>query len=235
MHKHELVALCHSRGLSFAVDPTNKDTFFARNHLRKLMGSQQAIAACTLQEVAGHSPSQALATELACEDAAAPGNKSDISTGQRETSAAARELETEQQTPSSGLTADALRVMAACTAASQKLQRDADLLLKQARLPGPTMLLEIERLRESSKHVAVRALSEAIVVRGLSTLVFDVEQHLLVLCIRLHQFRMPAIQTILLHIACSSCIRGCCTGDQSSRRGCSGVRNAPQRSYHASS
>ncbi|CAL5225247.1 g8038 [Coccomyxa viridis] len=90
---------CTELGIPFlmtahhAVDPTNKDTFFARNHLRKLMGSQQAPAACVPQEVADRSTSQAPAIELAC----------------------------------------------------------------------PSMLLEIERLRESSKYVAVRALSKAIV------------------------------------------------------------------------
>ena len=184
------MALCHSKGLPFAVDPTNKDTFFARNHLRKLMGSQQAPAACVPQEVADRSTSQAPAIELACEDAPAPRNKADISTDQRECSAAAKHHEAGQQTPCRGLTADILRVMAACSASSQKLQRDADLLLKQARLPGPSMLLEIERLRESSKYVAVRALSKAIVVRGLSTLVSYVKQFLCAMYkIALHPYR----------------------------------------------
>ena len=230
MSKDELVAFCHSQGHTFAVDPTNSDTFFARNHLRSLMGNQQPIAACTPREVASHSPSQAAPTELACEETAVSCKQSDLSTDHRETSCKGMKLETGQQSPGRGLTADTLRVMAACIAASQKLQRDADLLLQQARLPGPSMLLKIEGLRESSKHVAIRALSKAIVVRGPSTLMFPVELHLSALC---HS---------CTECACEPYMPYCCAllaahaidaaaGDQPPRRGCSGsLREGPQGS-----
>ena len=166
MRKDELVALCETQGLAFAVDPTNNDTFFARNHLRKLMGRQDAAAACTPQDRGGCSPSQAGGTEDAGEQLAEVEGMPDVSIGQGLRHDAVQETSTAAQTPSRTLTADVLRVMAACTAACLKLQKDADIALEQARLPGPPTLLDMDRLREQSKHVAVRALQRALAVRS---------------------------------------------------------------------
>lgn len=155
------------------MDPTNSDTFFARNHLRKLMSLQHATAAGMLPQLDGGRPSKAGATVLACENLAACARKAEDS-GQSASSGAPSAVETGEDTSSRAPTSDILRVMAACSAASQKLQTDADLALQQACLPGPPTLLDIERLRETSKHVAVRALSGALAVCSLlSTTIYS--------------------------------------------------------------
>ena len=148
------------------MDPTNNDTFFARNHLRKLMGVQDAAAECAPWALAGCSPSQAGVTENAGVHLAARAGMADVSVGQGLRYDASRKIGTGGQSPSRALTADVLRVMAACSAASQKLQEDADLALEQACLPGPPTLLDVARLLDNSKHVAIRALARALMVGG---------------------------------------------------------------------
>ena len=174
MHKDELVALCQSEGLPFALDPTNQDTFFSRNRLRKLMGNQQAIAACMPQRLSDCSPSQEI-TELVCQSPAAQASTFDLP--QRVGHGALSNTDPGQQTVSRALTADVLRVMAACSAASVRLKKAAELVLEHARVPSPSTLLDVGTLRRSSKHVAVRALSKALVVRVLLSHAAPCQKH----------------------------------------------------------
>lgn len=164
MHKDELIALCHRRGFPFAVDLTNSDTFFARNHLRELLGSQQILAASMPHRLRTNSTSEPDAPESGCDYQAEKFHKAGTSPDLQKRHTTSGDTGSRECDPSTALTRDVLRVMAACGTASQRLQKEAELLLERARLPGPSLLLNTEIFSQGNKHVAVRALAKALVV-----------------------------------------------------------------------
>lgn len=164
MHKDELVALCHHHGLPFAEDPTNRDTTFARNHLRELLSSSQDTAAHMSHErekqptsqrnISEQQRAQETARISTMESAARPAvEHTDV-----------QDTRSSRNLSSSAHSRDVLRVMSVCGAASMKLQKEADLLLERARLPGSCTLLDTAVLSQGNKHVAVRALAKALLV-----------------------------------------------------------------------
>ena len=158
------MALCRLDSMPFAEDPTNTDTFFLRNRLRKLLSdaplSRVRPQQVTPQSQAGqrHSPEHQLSPEpqakgqlqTSCDASAAP--------------AGAQTSSRTEQAVSGGITLDALRVMRACRAASRKLQEDAEMLLERASLQGAGMLLDLSILHAARQPVALKALATALQV-----------------------------------------------------------------------
>ena len=144
MHKDELIALCCRQGFPYAVDLTNSDTFFARNHLRKLLGSQQILPASMPHRLRINSTSEPDAPESGCNYQAEGIHKSGTSPDLQKWHTTSHDTGSRACNPSTALTRDVLRVMAACSTASQRLQKEAELLFERARLPGPSLLLDTE-------------------------------------------------------------------------------------------
>lgn len=162
MHKHELLDLCHQNDLPFAEDPTNRDIFFSRNHMRELLSSRHNPAADVSQRL----------KEPHSSHMHAPGHQAPIShtgiTFHKEAQQVEAQRSVSERVPrQSTLSSDILKLMAACGAASRRLQAEADVLFERARLPGAAMLLDPEVLCQGSKVVAVRALAKALEVNAL--------------------------------------------------------------------
>jgi hypothetical protein len=161
MHKHELLALCHQNDLPFAEDPTNRDIFFSRNHLRKLLSSRHSPAADVLQGLKRQHFSHMHA----------PGHQAPIGNTGMTIHKEAPQVEAQKSVSNrvprpSALSRDILKLMSACGTASSRLQAEADVLFERARLPGAAMLLDLEILCQGSKAVAVRILAKALEVNA---------------------------------------------------------------------
>ncbi len=158
------MALCRLHSMPFAEDPTNRDTFYLRNRLRKLLSDATLLRVRPQQDAPqnddgqrhsfdlqlSHKPQAKVHPQTSCEASAAP--------ARTQTSSRA------EQAFSADTTSDALRVMRACRAASRKLQEDADMLLKRASLQGAGMLLDLSVLDAARRAVARRALATALQV-----------------------------------------------------------------------
>lgn len=162
MHKHQLLALCHQNDLPFAEDPTNRDIFFSRNHLRELLSGRHSPAADVLQGLKRPHFSHMHA----------PGHQAPIGNTGMTIHKEAQQVEAQRSVSDrvphqSTLSRDILKLMSACGAASRRLQAEADVLFECARLPGSAMLLDLEVLCQGSKSVTVRALAKALEVSAL--------------------------------------------------------------------
>ena len=164
MHKEELLALCRLHSMPFAEDPTNRDTFYLRNRLRKLLSDAALSRMPPQQDTPQNHDSHRHPSELQLSHKPQAKGQPRTSCGASAAPASTQTSSRAEQAFSADTTSDALRVMRACRAASRKLQEDADMLLKRASLQGAGMLLDLSVLHAARQPVAVRALATALQV-----------------------------------------------------------------------
>ena len=158
------MALCRLHSIPFAEDPTNRDTFYLRNRLRKLLSDASSSCMrpqqCTPQSHGSqHPPSE---HQFSLEPQAKEQPR--ISCGASAAPARTQRYSRAEQAFSADITSDALRVMRACRIASRKVQEDADMLLRRASLQGNSMLLDLSVLDAARQPLALRALATALQV-----------------------------------------------------------------------
>ena len=159
------MALCRLHSMPFAEDPTNRDTFYLRNRLRKLLSDVSLSRVRPQQDTPQNENTQRRSSELQLSHKPQAKGQPQTSCGASAAPARTQTSIQAEQAFGVGITSDALRVMRACRAASRKLQEDADMLLKRARLQDDGMLLDLSVLHVAHQPVAVRALATALQVR----------------------------------------------------------------------
>ena len=158
------MALCRLHSMPFAEDPTNRDTFFLRNRLRKLLSDASPSRKRPQQDTPQNYGSQRSPSKHQLSPEPQAKGQSRTSCGASAVPPRIQTSSQAEQASSADITSDALRVMQACRAVSRKLQEDADMLLKRASLQGTSTLLDLSVLDAARQPVAVRALATALQV-----------------------------------------------------------------------
>lgn len=184
LHKADLVEVCRSAGLSWAEDPTNTNTAYARNKMREVLGRQHSEPSLAPLQTSGKA--EAVSKEVS------GGKEADFTTGrtgqpdQEITCANSGEMSSsdERQDPTAeslsgsnhaaeemkvkqrsgvSVTADVLKLVDACSEASAIVTGRVSAVRKAAVFDAAEdwseCFVNTAMLLSSSKHIAVRALA----------------------------------------------------------------------------